>query len=57
MTRRLETVVDNLDKFGFAMADANTNDIITEQKGVFRTNCLDWCVVYRTWLCFVSLNL
>ncbi|KAL1944314.1 hypothetical protein VTO73DRAFT_3499 [Trametes versicolor] len=39
--RRLETVVDNLDKFGFAMADANTNDIITEQKGVFRTNCLD----------------
>ena len=26
------------------MADANTNEIITEQKGVFRTNCLDWCV-------------
>ncbi|KAI0775957.1 DNase I-like protein [Trametes elegans] len=39
--RRLETVVDNLDKFGFAMADASTNEIITEQKGVFRTNCLD----------------
>ncbi|OJT12528.1 Inositol-1,4,5-trisphosphate 5-phosphatase 1 [Trametes pubescens] len=39
--RRLETVVDNLDRFGFAMADALTNDIITEQKGVFRTNCLD----------------
>ncbi|KAI0832585.1 DNase I-like protein [Trametes gibbosa] len=39
--RRLETVVDNMDKFGFAMADAGTNEIITEQKGVFRTNCLD----------------
>ncbi|KAI0638342.1 DNase I-like protein [Trametes polyzona] len=39
--RRLENVVDNLDKFGFAMADASTNEIITEQKGVFRTNCLD----------------
>ncbi|KAI0375801.1 inositol polyphosphate phosphatase [Pilatotrama ljubarskyi] len=39
--RRLENVVDNLDRFGFAMADANTNEIITEQKGIFRTNCLD----------------
>ncbi|KAI0677390.1 DNase I-like protein [Trametes maxima] len=39
--RHLENIVDNLDRFGFAMADANTNDIITEQKGVFRTNCLD----------------
>ena len=40
--RRLESVVDNIDRFGFAMADANSNEIITEQKGVFRTNCLDW---------------
>ncbi|RPD80946.1 inositol polyphosphate phosphatase [Lentinus tigrinus ALCF2SS1-7] len=39
--RRLEQVSDNIEKFGFAMADANTNEIITEQKGVFRTNCLD----------------
>ncbi|OSD04401.1 DNase I-like protein [Trametes coccinea BRFM310] len=39
--RGLESVTDNLDKFGFAMADATSNEIITEQKGVFRTNCLD----------------
>ncbi|KAI9000860.1 DNase I-like protein [Trametes punicea] len=39
--RRLDSVIENLDKFGFVMADASTNEIITEQKGVFRTNCLD----------------
>ncbi|KAI0722816.1 inositol polyphosphate phosphatase [Earliella scabrosa] len=39
--RRIESIVDNIDRFGFAMADASTNDIITEQKGIFRTNCLD----------------
>ena len=40
--RRLESVVDNNERFGFAMADAGSNEIITEQKGIFRTNCLDW---------------
>ncbi len=40
----MEPVADNIEKFGFTMADANTNEIITEQKGVFRTNCLDWYV-------------
>ncbi|KAM5535531.1 hypothetical protein V8D89_010868 [Ganoderma adspersum] len=39
--RRLESVVDNIERFGFAMADAGSNEIITEQKGIFRTNCLD----------------
>ncbi|KAH9943297.1 inositol polyphosphate phosphatase [Epithele typhae] len=39
--RRLESVVDNIDRFGFAMADAGSGEIITEQKGIFRTNCLD----------------
>ncbi|EJF56616.1 inositol polyphosphate phosphatase [Dichomitus squalens LYAD-421 SS1] len=39
--RHLESVVDNIDRFGFAMADANSSEIITEQKGIFRTNCLD----------------
>ncbi len=41
-SRRLESVVDNIDRFGFAMADAGSGEIITEQKGIFRTNCLDW---------------
>ncbi|KAJ3575821.1 hypothetical protein NP233_g830 [Leucocoprinus birnbaumii] len=38
---RMESVADNIDKFGFTMCDASTDEIITEQKGVFRTNCLD----------------
>ena len=40
--RRLSSVSDNIDRFGFTMYDASSDDIITEQKGVFRTNCLDW---------------
>ncbi|EMD40920.1 hypothetical protein CERSUDRAFT_111503 [Gelatoporia subvermispora B] len=39
--KRLPTVSDNVDKFGFIMADSTSDEIITEQKGVFRTNCLD----------------
>ncbi|KAI0082404.1 inositol polyphosphate phosphatase [Panus rudis PR-1116 ss-1] len=39
--RRQESIMDNVDKFGFTMIDGSTNEIITEQKGVFRTNCLD----------------
>lgn len=40
--RRLTSVSDNMDRFGFTMCDATSDEIITEQKGVFRTNCLDW---------------
>ncbi|EGO27701.1 hypothetical protein SERLADRAFT_446933 [Serpula lacrymans var. lacrymans S7.9] len=33
---------DNIsDRFGFTMCDSSSREIITEQKGVFRTNCLD----------------
>ncbi|THH19911.1 hypothetical protein EW146_g1364 [Bondarzewia mesenterica] len=39
--RRLDSVSDNIDRFGFTMCDSATDEIITEQKGVFRTNCLD----------------
>ncbi|KAI0321997.1 SacI homology domain-containing protein [Amylostereum chailletii] len=39
--KRLESISDNVDQFGFTMCDAGTEDIITQQKGVFRTNCLD----------------
>jgi synaptojanin len=31
----------NVDKFGFSLCDATTGEIITEQRGIFRTNCLD----------------
>jgi hypothetical protein len=40
--RRFSSVSDNIDRFGFTMCDATSDDIITEQKGVIRTNCLDW---------------
>lgn len=40
--RRTTSVSDNMDRFGFTMCDATSDEIITLQKGVFRTNCLDW---------------
>ncbi|GLB34014.1 putative inositol polyphosphate phosphatase, catalytic domain homologues [Lyophyllum shimeji] len=39
--RRLESIVDHVDRFGFTMCNAGSDEIITDQKGVFRTNCLD----------------
>ncbi|CAA7259620.1 unnamed protein product [Cyclocybe aegerita] len=39
--KRMETIVDHVDKFGFTMCDATTDELVTDQKGVFRTNCLD----------------
>ncbi|KAJ8515324.1 hypothetical protein ONZ45_g7241 [Pleurotus djamor] len=39
--RRMESIVDHIDRFGFSMCDSASDDIITDQKGVFRTNCLD----------------
>src|SRR6267154_202157 len=31
-----------MDRSGFTMCDAKSDEVITLQKGVFRTNCLDW---------------
>lgn len=42
LPRRQPEISNNIDKFGFMMADSTSNEIITEQKGIFRTNCLDW---------------
>ncbi|KAK7054247.1 inositol polyphosphate phosphatase [Favolaschia claudopus] len=39
--RRLESVSNHVDTYGFTMCDAPTDDLVTEQKGIFRTNCLD----------------
>ncbi|KAF9464340.1 inositol polyphosphate phosphatase [Collybia nuda] len=39
--RRLDSIVDHVDRFGFSMCDAITDEIVTDQKGIFRTNCLD----------------
>jgi len=37
----LESIVEHVDAFGFSMCDAVSDDIVTDQKGIFRTNCLD----------------
>ncbi|KAF8639783.1 hypothetical protein AX17_001043 [Amanita inopinata Kibby_2008] len=39
--RRLEDISGCVDKFGFSLCDASMDEIITEQRGIFRTNCLD----------------
>ncbi|KAH7930711.1 DNase I-like protein [Leucogyrophana mollusca] len=39
--RRLESISDNMDRYGFTMCDTSSDVVVTEQKGVFRTNCLD----------------
>ncbi|KAI0089103.1 inositol polyphosphate phosphatase [Irpex rosettiformis] len=39
--RRQEAITDHIESFGFTMADAASDEVITLQKGVFRTNCLD----------------
>jgi hypothetical protein len=38
---RMESIRDHVDQFGFSMCDASSDEIVTDQKGVFRTNCLD----------------
>jgi len=42
ITRRLPGIRSSIDKFGFTAIDASEDESVTEQQGVFRTNCLDW---------------
>ncbi|KAF7332240.1 Inositol polyphosphate phosphatase [Mycena kentingensis (nom. inval.)] len=39
--RRIDAISTHVDTHGFTMGDASTDEIVTGQKGVFRTNCLD----------------
>ena len=50
--RTMESIRDHVDGFGFTMCDAASDEIITDQKGVFRTNCLDWFV----WIFVTSVH-
>lgn len=36
------------------MCNAKSDEIITDQKGVFRTNCLDWCALHDS--CFAYIH-
>jgi hypothetical protein len=40
----MDVISENIDRFGFTMCDISSNEIVIGQKGVFRTNCLDWWV-------------
>ncbi|CAK5262838.1 unnamed protein product [Mycena citricolor] len=39
--RRMDRIATHVDEYGFTMCDATTDEVVTEQKGIFRTNCLD----------------
>lgn len=41
---RLQGVHAAMEKFGFTSATYDSNEPMTSQRGVFRTNCLDWWV-------------
>ena len=41
---RLSEVVRSMDDFGWTAVDTATGQIVERQNGVFRVNCLDWCV-------------
>lgn len=40
----MDVVSETNDRFGFTMCDISLNEVVIGQKGVFRTNCLDWQV-------------
>ena len=42
--RRQEGIQHKADQFGYTLYDSKLREIVVEQNGVFRTNCLDWCV-------------
>lgn len=46
--RGIAGVRDALEGFGWTLVDAGEGPgrVIEEQVGVFRTNCLDWCVIF-----------
>ncbi|ODO04590.1 hypothetical protein I350_05196 [Cryptococcus amylolentus CBS 6273] len=41
LDRRLREVVRSREKFGWTVVDMGSGDVIEQQQGVFRTNCLD----------------
>jgi hypothetical protein len=39
---RLHEIIRSMDHFGWTVVDSTTGEIIEQQQGVFRVNCLDW---------------
>lgn len=40
--RRMPGVKEGIEDYSYTTIDHSLNEIVTAQKGVFRTNCLDW---------------
>lgn len=40
--RRLPGIKNAIDDYGYTTVDHSLNEVVMRQKGVFRTNCLDW---------------
>jgi len=47
LATRLIDVADSTERFGWTAIDASSGQIIEQQQGVFRINCLDWYVLPR----------
>lgn len=43
----LREVVQSADDFGWTTVDINSGQVIEQQEGAFRVNCLDWSVYYE----------
>lgn len=41
-SKRLREISQRREQFGWTTIDRRTGEIVERQKGVFRTNCLDW---------------
>lgn len=42
LDRSLREVVSSRERFGWTVVDMDNGDVVEEQQGVFRVNCLDW---------------
>lgn len=42
LDKSLREVVSSRERFGWTVVDMDNEDVVEEQQGVFRTNCLDW---------------
>ena len=47
-TTGLGEVVHSMEKFGWTAIDPTNGQMIEEQQGVFRVNCLDWYVCHTS---------
>lgn len=42
LSNRLQEIADSTERFGWTAIDTASGQIVEQQQGVFRINCLDW---------------